>query len=434
MKRLLGYFLFLLSVISALFGVKFLIVKEWSYSAFPLAMAAIYVFFAAKLLQSQENRHTDKENSENENNEKKQTNVSDNSAIEIDAFEISEILIKALESQLATSMVGKKFKHPDAISGYLYGLTYGYLKAEDKLSKSNHFSLTENIYLGIFGDVIAVTGMLREHFIENLHYNTGFGRSVFNIAAEDGFQFAKSNGKIILRLEQVLVAAQKNKTAGLEDALYSLGKGTRAAINFTKENIINPISPPLADYKRCPFCDEKVKYAAKKCKHCGEWFSDEQLRQSPLKNVSKKTSKKASITKKNSGEIEQNNEPANAANSVTKEIQLILNLIDQSKKAAEIKIRTNDFALGYILGYVDGFLQRKKLFEDDEIERIAVCTFVFIDLFGNKDGPSIFGNAADKQLDNKEIHLGMRIGGEEGFNHIASNKSSLFNEFTKPKR
>jgi hypothetical protein len=30
----------------------------------------------------------------------------------------------------------------------------------------------------------------------------------------------------------------------------------------------------MEEIKRCPYCDEKIAFAAKKCKHCGEWLNN----------------------------------------------------------------------------------------------------------------------------------------------------------------
>ena len=434
MKRLLGYFLFLLSIIAVFFGTSYLINKEWSYSIAPLAMAALYLFLSAKLLKPEEGKRAIQDQTGATDQSPKEYDSVNKSDIQIDFFEISELLIEALQPQLATAKTGKKLKHSDAISGYLYGLTYGYLKAEEKLSADNHFSLTENIHLGVFGEVDDVFNMLSKHFVDNSYYGTDFGRGVFNHAAEDGFQFAKSGDKTALRLSEILLATEKHKTSELGEALHSLGKGTKAAINFTKENLINPLSQIPEEYKRCPYCDEKVKLQAKKCKHCLEWFSENEEAYKLQKVHAKK---KTSETKTSKPKLQVNRKGSDAvaaAKTVTAEIQLIMKEISLSNTAAKIKIQTNDFALGYLLGYVDGYLQRNQLFENEDIERIAVCTFVFINIFGSDNGSRIFGVAADQQLDNKNIHLGMKIGGGEGFNFIAPSSSSLAKEFLKTKR
>ena len=432
MKRILGYLLFLLFVGSLLFGIAYLLERDWTASIMPLAMAAIYLYLSAKLLQSQKSAtpseaHTEHQAAEQDGKESKEQND-----LDINAFEIAERLIEAFEPQLASARTGTKLKYFDAISGYLYGLTYGYLKAEDKLSQDNHFSLTENIHLGVFGDIEDVAKMLREHFVKNSYYRTDFGKSVFNYAADDGFKFAKSGGNTALRLNQVLLAAKQHESSGVEEALHSLGKGTRAAIEYTKENIISPISHLSGEFKRCTYCDEKVKLRAKKCKHCGEWLSETE----PPKKPKKKAAKKSSGITKTSGTkpkaVKRKVDSAPSAEMVTSEILLIMKEISPSNTAAKIKVRTNDFAVGYLLGYVDGYMQRNKLFETDDIERAAFCTIVLSSIFGTEEGPYMFRIAAEQQLDNKDLHLGMQIGGEEGFRHIAPEETSLAKEFLRP--
>ena len=392
-------------------------------------MAAIYLFLSSKLLQFKNDKQKTDSQLESEKKRMDSYESNDKSNLDIDAFEIAEALIEAFHPQLEIARSGTKLKHFDAISGYLYGLTYGYLKAVDKLSHDNHFSLMENIHLGVFGDINDVANMLREHFVNNSYYRTEFGKLVFNHAAEDGFQFAKTDGEAALRLNQVIVAAKKHDSSGLEEALHLLGKGTRAALNFTKASFKDTASQFKEEFKRCPFCDEKVKPRAKKCKHCGEWFSQsEEVIKSKTKTT-KKIPKKTKSVKPKAKTLEKDADTGTAANAVMSEIQLIMREVSRSNTAAKLKVQSSNFALGYLLGYVDGYLQRNQLFETDDVERIAICTQVFIDIFGHKEGSRIFGTALGQQLDNKDIHLGMRVGGEEGFRQVDPHESSLPKEF-----
>ena len=214
--------------------------------------------------------------------------------------------------------------------------------------------------------------------------------------------------------------------------MHLLGNKTRAVMSFASENLNNAFSQLGEEYKRCPFCDEAVKQQAKKCKYCGEWFSKgkvsaEQKKKAPKKKINKsKVSKPKSVLPAREQIVDE------VADIVTSEIETIMQENSLSSAASRKKLTTNDFALGYLLGYVDGYLQRNKLFETQDIERIAVCTFVFINIFGQKNGAKIFSIAADQQLDNKDIHSGMLIGGEEGFRHIDPSSSNLASDFRKP--
>lgn len=40
--------------------------------------------------------------------------------------------------------------------------------------------------------------------------------------------------------------------------------------------------------KKCPYCDEEIAIAAKKCKHCGEWLEEKQLAAEEIETKEKK--------------------------------------------------------------------------------------------------------------------------------------------------
>ena len=91
----------------------------------------------------------------------------------------------------------------------------------------------------------------------------------------------------------------------------------------------------------------------------------------------------------------------------------------------------SDFAIGYIMGYVDGLLQKHKL--SDNTERIAVCSLVFIRLFGHDVGAKMIGHGFREQLTNNELQSGLISGGGDAFEQVGVNSSRFVSRLKKIK-
>ena len=121
---------------------------------------------------------------------------------------------------------------------------------------------------------VIVKNRLSDFALENFYKEL----SEFNIKNPSDENWTYKNNE---KLEEIEEKKKREKSeshlawnAEVEIA-YAIGKKKRIADAKKAEKEPITDAKKVEEFKECPYCAEDIKFAAKKCKHCGEFLEDE---------------------------------------------------------------------------------------------------------------------------------------------------------------
>ena len=201
-----------------------------------------------------------------------------------DADELNETEFKFLEKQLwgsLSSQLGKYGYRPhlvpgSTVFGYIYGFIDGFLQQHPPCPATDQIKLLNSMIDRYFynlmldhKDLVLDPKTVEKCFAAP---DEQFALGVF-IGGKEGMQFAEDNAYMPNGLLAAAVELKQSENVNFEDICFRAGKSLRKAVDTTQMEFRKTKAKVQSGTKEGPYCLERVKAGAKKCRYCHEKFS-----------------------------------------------------------------------------------------------------------------------------------------------------------------